>query len=324
MKDPDDFNQAVADQLIGYFKSSAGKLGALLIEPKGKSPDSQKWNASRAAMRINQVHEEIKTLKANITDWAGPTFKDAYKKGLKVGRQQASDLGIRHEGMSGSLSNRFDAGAVRKLAQDAAADLVKASKSMEDHAVKTLRRMAATGVTNAEVNKILAGGVIQGSTVQASRDLREALRKVHGETVTVTGKSGTPMTFEVDYYANMVARSKIRQAVQESRHEALRSVGVTLVRVVGRQSKNFCTAFLGRVFSIDGKTDKYPSIDELPGGGDGMHPNCSKSSAPYDKDLATKDQVTRSIMTDDEKKLLGVSAYEAQKTYKGLQIRQER
>jgi hypothetical protein len=74
------------------------------------------------------------------------------------------------------------------------------------------------------------------------------------------------------------------------------------------------------VFSLSGKSDKYPAYAELPGGGPPFHPNCSKSTRPFIEDLASSKQLDQADGLDDADKLLGMKPAEAQRTFKDLQI----
>jgi hypothetical protein len=128
------------------------------------------------------------------------------------------------------------------------------------------------------------------------------------------------MNFDVGYYAEMVARTKTREASVDARHERLSELGLDLVAIVGRISKNFCTAFLGQVFSLSGNSDKYPAYSSLPGGGPPFHPNCSKSTRPFVEELASDKQLDQADGLDDADKLLGMDATQAQRAFKDLQI----
>jgi len=116
--------------------------------------------------------------------------------------------------------------------------------------------------------------------------LRDLLNKVHGDTVTITDKNGNPITYKTGYYAQVVATTKVREATVKARHARLAGDGIDLVFVTGRISKNFCTAYLDKVFSISGRSKKYPPLSSLPNNGPPFHPNCSKSTQPYIADLA--------------------------------------
>jgi hypothetical protein len=148
-----------------------------------------------------------------------------------------------------------------------------------------LRTIAEQGLGREKLNRILAGGVIEGAPVETIRTLRDELSKIHGETVPIVDKNGDTINYAAKDYAEMVARTQTRQATTIARHERLESNGVDLVSIVGRVSTNFCTAFLGQVFSLSGKSDKYPALSSLPGGAGPyppppFHPHCSKSTRP--------------------------------------------
>jgi hypothetical protein len=89
---------------------------------------------------------------------------------------------------------------------------------------------------------------------------------------------------------------------------------------VGLVSTHFCTAFLGQVFSLSGKSDKYPAYSELPGGGPPFHPNCSKSTRPFVEELASPAQLEQAEGLDDADKLLGDDPARAQRKFRDLQI----
>jgi hypothetical protein len=148
-------------------------------------------------------------------------------------------------------------------------------------------------LTEADIDRILAGGVIRGAPRETIRELRDELRTVAGDRITIVGRGGVFREFDVGYYASLVARTKTRQAHEVARHGRLADLGLDLVRVVGRVSNNFCTEFLGMVFSLSGRHPRYPALSELPGGGPPFHPQCSKSTAPFVEELADADELGR-------------------------------
>jgi hypothetical protein len=247
------------------------------------------------------------------------------QRGIAAADRQAEEAGVRDEGspLRGSFSI-VDRGAVEVLARDTVSDLVKAADSMKAHAGHVLRRMAATGVSNAEVNTILTGGVIEGRPRDTIRELRELLVKVHGKQVTITDKNGDPITFDAGYYARLVAVTKTREATSKARHARLADRGMDLVVVVGRVSDNFCTAYLDKVFSISGSHPKYPPLASLPGGGPPFHVQCSKSTAPFIEDLADPEEIEVGEPDPDTALLLNVrDTSELQRRFKSLQGRQQ-
>jgi len=296
--DPDHPDQRLVKELVDRYEASAKRLREQLIHPSGTTDRARQWNRSRAASTLSQVEQEIASLKRDIADWTGRSISHSMKQGITVADQQAKEAGIRPSDspIEGSF-NLVDRRAVEVLAKDTVRDLYHAADSMQRQAGTALRRMAATGVTNGEVNHILTGGIIEGQPARAIRELRDSLQKVYGDKVTIIDKNGQPIEFDSGYYAKLVATTKTREAVVTARHARLQDHGLDLVVIIGKVSKNFCTAYLGKVFSLSGKSDKYPPLSSLPGGGPPFHVQCSKGTAPFVEALA--DQVNIDVGKPD-------------------------
>jgi hypothetical protein len=291
--DPDNPNPALVNQLLTYYEDSARRLRDTIIHPPGKSLATQEFNQARAAQLLAQVQREIDHLKIQATRWAGDALTQSLQKGIAVADYQAkvagaASLSPQSSKLDTSVFSVVDRRAVEVLAQDTVNDLHKAADSMGRTASTLLRKMAATKVTRAQVNAIVAGRhIIEGQTTQAARELKDLFTKVYGEQVTIIDKNGDPRSFDVKYYAKMVAQNKAREATCMARHDRLSQRGIDTVVIIGRVSKNFCTCYLGKCFSISGEHSKYPPLSSLPSGGPPFHPFCSKSTAAFIPDLAS-------------------------------------
>ena len=310
--------------LRGYYADAAKRLKKIVLNPPGTKASSQQFNQARAALQLQQVERELRELGKWQGLWVGKNLPQAYRDGIDVGLAQLDEAGVRPEGnlLAGSFS-QVDRDSVIVLAQDTLADLTRAKDSMGETARFVLRRSAQEGLSGADINTILARGVIEGKPREAIRELADALRAVHGEKVIVTDKNGEPMEFDAGYYASMVARTKTREAMVKGQHNRLEQAGVDLVAIVGRISENFCTAFVGQVFSLSGNHAKYPAYDSLPGGGPPFHPNCSKGTRPFIESLATNQQLERAEGVEDAEKLLGKDTSRAQRMFKDLQLHEQ-
>lgn len=323
-----DFDQPdprVVTELTAQYEASAARLRDRILNPPGRNADARKWNQARAAELLSQVDQELANLRKMAADWTGTALERSMQRGIRTADEQARQAGIVNAGspLKGTFSV-VDRGAAEVLARDTVGDLVKAANSMRSQAATVLHRMAATGVTNAEVNTILTGGVIEGQPQQAIRELRDALRKVHGEKVTITDKNGNPMEFDSGYYAHMVAVTKTREATVMARHARLADRGIDLVTVVGRVSVNFCTAYIDKVFSLSGTHPKYPPVSSLPGGGPPFHPNCTKSTAPFIEGLADPADLEAAAPDPELKQMLNVKdRSELQRRFQAQQGKQQ-
>lgn len=315
---------AEAAELEKIYREAAQELRRIVLKPQGLKASSRQFRLTRAAELAARVRRITDRLNIDATDWVGTYTALAAERGRTRANYQHAAMGLRSEDSLLAASTAVvDDRAVRILAQDAARDLFEATKSMRDVAERALRETAQVGVSEADINRILAGGVILGTPRETSRELRQLFERVAGPIVQVRTRSGGTMHFDADYYASMVARTKTREATVVARHQRLGELGIDLVRIVGRVSDNFCTAFLGQVFSLSGEHPRYPAYTELPGGGPPFHPNCSKSSAPYVEALATPAEARRAAPLPDARKLLGATTGDAQRRFKDLQLRSQ-
>ncbi len=161
---------------------------------------------------------------------------------------------------------------------------------MATQAKRAISKTSALGVSPQEINQILAGkGVIEGKPREAVRDLKIALEKVNGKTVAIPCKDGITREYKTSYYAEVVGRSKMAEAVRQSQQDRYQSQGVDLVRIVGGISTNPCTQLVGHVYSLSGTSQKYPAFSTVSEGQlpwKLFHPQCSKSTSPYIEGLS--------------------------------------
>lgn len=314
-------SQASIRLLSGYYQAASEKIKGWILKPPGGTAASQEWRVARASSLLPQVDAVVMHLKGAASGWVGKAMPAAMKDGIAKANKQAVEAGVRVQGsgIEGSFGG-IDHRTAIILARDAAGDLFKAADSMAARAKSVLRQTAQKGLSESKINEILAGGVIEGEPAATTRALREELRAVHGDTVTIISKNGNPIEFKVGKYAELVAVTKTREATVTARHQRLEEQGMDLAAIVGRISTNFCTAFLGQVFSLSGKSSKYPAYGSLPGGGPPFHPRCSKSTRPYVEELATAHQEKQAEILPDSARLLGMDQTAAQRAFKDLQL----
>ena len=310
--------ESVNSVLVDYFTTAATKLARVVVDPPGTTPTAQAYRRARAADQLSQVRRILRSLDQSVQSWTGEAITTAYRAGRKLGIEQARTAGVRTGNIDGSFSQVSQRSAAI-FAADTYSRLKAAADGMGERVVGVLRKTADVGLSRADLNSILAGGVITGQPRQTIRQLRDELRKIHGGEVEIVGKDGVARNYGVGYYAEMVARTQTREATVKARHQQLAELDIDLVMVVGRVSDNFCSAYLGMVFSLSGNSDTYPSIDEIDG--PPFHPNCSKSTRPFIPELASRQQLEAAEGVDGAEKLLGLKGYAAQRAYQSLQLR---
>jgi Phage minor capsid protein 2 len=312
------------EELVRTYRAAQERLKAIVLNPPGGTAKAATFNQARAATQLAQIERILAALKQEAATWVGQAIPQAFADGIARADTQAREAGVSpaDSAFKGSFS-LVDHGTIDVFARDTYHDLAKAAGSMADRAKRMLRATRQEGLSETDINRILAGGVIEGMPAETIRTLREELRKVHGNEVQVIDKNGSPINFEVGYYASMVARTKTREATVKSRHGRLQKLGLDLVEIIGRVSKNFCTAYLGQVFSLSGTSGKYQAYASLPGGGPPFHPNCTKSTRPFVESLASEKELDDAEGDDDQEKMLNIDQSTAQRRFKDLQLHQQ-
>lgn len=305
--------------LAGYYRTAAKQLAAVVVDPPGGTEGSRAYRQSRAADQLNQVRRVQRKLDQLVSAWTGEAITTAYRAGRELGRRQVIEVGLEVDPAKERNFAMIGARSAAVFAADTFETLKAATTGMAQRVESVLRKAADVGLSRADLNRILAGGVITGERQATIRQLRDELEAINGDKVTVVGKDGVGRDYDVGYYAEMVARTQTRQATVAARHERLQESDIDLVQVIGRNSDNFCTAFVPRVFSLSGKSSQYPSIDEIDGGPP-FHPNCSKSTRAFIPELASARQLELAKGVDGSEKLFGLKGYARQRAFKDLQL----
>ena len=323
-------NDAEIKALTDLYTTAAERIREMVLRPTGKTDPAREWNRGRASQQIEQVDQMLIALGKQSGLWVGEFVPEAMVRGLRTAHKQAKAAGVKLPG--GALRGSFaliNEGAVEIFAKNIAGHLGNATQRMGDRAKGVIRRTSQLGLDERKIQTILAGGLIEGTPVAAIRQLRGELKAVHGKKIEINGRE-----YEVGYYAEMVARTQTAEASITAQHDRLSELDLDLVKIlVGPNACILCSAFRDQVFSLSGKSDKYPAYDALPNGGLEFHCNCTCAMGAFVEALATAKQLKDAVGPPDVTKLLGTqdekgkwhnkSQTDALKIARDLQLRQQ-
>lgn len=129
-------------------------------------------------------------------------------------------------------------------------------------------------ISEARVNKAVAQGFIEeGSAIGSKQALRDALlqKAIDGKYITIVNKNGDSVQYNIDSYAEMVARTKLIEASSMAVIDTAQEVGADLVQVSSHNTRcEECAEYEGKIFSISGSDPDFPALDAAPP----FHPNC--------------------------------------------------
>ena len=309
---------ALAAQMIALYEAASNDInklaGRALLElqadPNRRASIFREIRAAQMTVAIQQRLDRLNAQTRVLLD--GPLSKGIVEA-IRRGDEELEKIGLpldRSIPGSGASFGLIDGEAVELIAQDTlnkatqtiAADLGNAARQHATNATELFRSLSASSIVadrasgEASVNRAIARGLITGNPTIADRAIRELfaadsdeakrVRKLGNKQIEV-GKA----TMSVRHYARTVAITRTREATVEARHLRLQERGVNLVQITGKNSGNFCTAFIGLVCSLGPAPQieglRIVELATLPGGGPPFHPNCSKGSAPYIHELAS-------------------------------------
>lgn len=104
----------------------------------------------------------------------------------------------------------MDSRRAQVLVREAAGDLSKAIDSMGAVTRRLVRKIQADRLDNAKLNKLLAGGTIEGVPAATLQQFKQEVRKaaVDGTIMTVNTRTGKARFFKPDDYAELVFQTK--------------------------------------------------------------------------------------------------------------------
>lgn len=293
------FGAAMDDNVV-----AAGKA----IERLAVDPDSSggQFQLDRARAVEREMMARLVRLNQQLQSPLTKGTLEAIERGAKETEREARRFGLGADssqvgGESGRFGGAFTTGINDRVIELLAADAVAATTARLNDAalgqVDDLRRLVravAAGSVLAErepeINRAIGRSMITGNPRDGVRAMRELFRdpesdaaltyrKLGNRRITVGGWTGPTRA-----YASTLFRTRGREISVAAKHESARSLGVETFQITGRVSQNFCTRFIGMVYTLGstaGLPDYVVSADELPGGPPPFHPNCSKSSVLY-------------------------------------------
>jgi hypothetical protein len=313
-----------ARALLPLLRDLESRLRAIVLRPGGRTDKSRGYNASRAALQLALLRRRIRELGATAAQVLGRDVRDRYRAGLINAERQARDAGVKTAGPITGAFTGADTARAEVLIRDGASDLVnKGVNSMVAYADRAARQVHAVGLNDAEVNRLVAGGTIEGRPDQTIRQVRELVQRVatKGMVEVINPRTGLVTVHKADDYAELVFNCKGKEAFNVATVRRLADRGIDLVRIIGSLSPRFCTTFRGKVYSISGTHPLYPPLASLPGGGPPFHPRCTKSVVAFVPELATEQQLAEAMPTPAAAALAGKSAAEAQAIHEGRTYR---
>lgn len=167
--------------------------------------------------------------------------------------------------------------SVENLANNLYADLVQANQEVGRRVRDAFREAGLEATTT---------GRAQGETIS---EIKKRLAQTVAEKGLPAFVDKNGREWRPDAYAGMAARTTLAEAQNLGQLNQLEEFGENLVQITEhRSSCPICSRYEGRVYSVAGEDDRYPSLRATAFGSDfhTVHPNCRHRIRPYVEDLA--------------------------------------
>ncbi|MBE3126202.1 MAG: hypothetical protein IMZ57_11170 [Acidobacteria bacterium] len=253
----------------------------------------------RARGRVNAI---VRDLDAFAGKWARAAVREAYAEGSTFARTRLENIGAEKKPPAKFNPGRHER-AIAALVSRTAGDLLKANRTIATSAGKylSLLSLAAAEVRKVEafeeveveafadatlgkgikriVKRSIGGGPDAVSSLARgtiSRMIKSyLLKKIAGaDFITIKDRH-----YSLKSYSEMLARTGLREAQTKATKELCDQYDNDLVQFSQHDEPcGDCEQYEGEVFSISGKSDKYPELP--PEAEPPVHPNCEHNLNP--------------------------------------------
>jgi hypothetical protein len=250
-------NKKELDALTKAYKDAERRILATF---EGATDFSQ----ARRAEQLAQINAILTDLGRATGEWADFMVFEQYEKGASEAIRQLQRLkvGIKDTSTMSTIDRRAVAALVSETQASFGAALTTVSKNAES--------VLSQAVREAMQAELIEGRILGSTRREISRRIKAAM-EADGITA-LTDKRGA--RWKLDRYAEMLARTKMTESRNTGLANKMVANGFDLVEVSDHMSNHQqCAAYEGKILSLTGKTDGYPTLADAKMNGL-FHPNC--------------------------------------------------
>lgn len=219
---------------------------------------------------LKQVEAELTALNVDCQKWCQGTLPGFYEEGIENVNAFLTERGLPITGDFSKLNKK----AVDIIIDNTIIDLTTANNFVGRRVKDDLREISLDVIGQ----KIATGSSVQqAKSMLIDRILNQGIAFIKDgkEQISIKNKS-----YQLDKYAEMVARSTTREATNRGTLNQLTNLGYDLVQMSWHNSPcPICAQYEGRIYSISGNDSRFPPLEFAyssinSGGHANVHPNC--------------------------------------------------
>jgi SPP1 gp7 family putative phage head morphogenesis protein len=234
--------------------------------------DFQRYRAEKLLAEVNQI---VAGLDRRTYVWAKKSIPFSYERGIDIAADRLKAMNVTR---FVSYDAQIHTSAVNIMVDDVTLEFMASNQSIKTSFNRVIRQTQQRLIEDREISRSIAQGIVQGETRRAVSDsILKNLREQLGneQFITIKGRHYRP-----DKYAELVARTRTREATSQGTINTALRYGVDLVQWDAHSEVcEYCQQFSGRVYSISGQDEDFPMLTEKPP----LHPNCKCVIMPVTK-----------------------------------------
>jgi len=277
-------NQEAVEQFRSIFQAAQNEISDLLRDYKVlQLPQPE---LGRLQIIRKQVDEILTATEEPSVYWIENWLPRSYGQGTLYATKSLKDLGVASAADIKAGFGVVDQRAIAALAESMADDLAEMRGGISINIGRIIRRSAMPIEVNLEITRTVAQRMVTGGSIPT---IQQDLLKVLDGQVVPGGYKGT-----LSSYAELLARTRSREAQMAAAIQRINEFGVDLVKVpVHGGACRLCEPWQGVVLSITGKDTRFPALSEI--GIPPWHPNCVDVIVPFVAELASPAEIDAAV-----------------------------
>lgn len=259
-KDPVEEREDSIEALLLLFLLAQRRIVALVARYPAAGMTRRRLTAA-----LGELDAITANLRAEVSNWLEVAVLPSYQSAADFTQERAQADGNRRiPGAWGDARQQ----AVEAISADMADDMARTVEAMNIEVSRYFRRSSADELARKAALKALQEANRRRRKAEIADQALEEMRDriINGEYVQAGARR-----MKVDDYIEMVARTRLQEAITQATLLTALSYGLDLVMVGIRNAcPTICTPFIGKVYSITGESPDFPKLNERPP----YHPNC--------------------------------------------------
>ena len=285
-------DQASIDKLTARLKKIQTSIeDKIKIIDSTDAKDSVFWAKMRKS--LDQDFEESRIV---FSKFLNSEFPKEYSDTIKFQIAKIKKYGAYNTPFNDFINQQNNKQTISSILNDANAAFFIGTESGQKTLIRLMSVTQQINIRENEINKAIAegfeeSGAVYGPLKRLKKDLIE--KSVDGKFVTVIDKNGKTRRYTIDYYAELVARTKLAEVSTAGVVNTALKYGADLVQVSAHNTETEYDAwFEGKIFSLSGNDPDFELAPDLPP----FHPNCKHSiSIVYREALAAQGTLQKYI-----------------------------